>query len=154
MEDEPGLWILGQLFSQFLGEPKFWPEVCRETKDFVQNILEESADGEREKIYELGSNDLCVLSSFVHNKGSVKRFLASPYFISEEGTFTPWLVNLYRLAYKVASILDKDIVNSEDYKYLFSGDDIDIFRIIDAELNDKVYSTILRHNLKKQGDYY
>lgn len=136
---------LGELYSVYLGRPEYWSKVYEATKDFVKNALEEAFDeGASSVVAKLGSRDASALSAFVHNKGALQRFLSSSCFQAEEGKFTPWLVGLFRLAYRVASYFDADIVDSEDYRYVFSADDTSVWRMCNAELNDKVGGIILR----------
>ena len=135
---------LGELYSVHLGRPEYWSKVYEETKDFVKSALEEaSVEGASSVVAKLGRRDASALSAFVHNRGALQRFLFSPCFKAEEGKFTSWLVDLFRLAYRVASCFDADIVDSEDYGYVFSADNISVWRMCNAELNNKVGVIIL-----------
>lgn len=139
-----GLESLYELYSTYLGEPEHWSKAYEETKDFVKDALKEDPDeGAYSVVAKLGSGDARALGAFVHNKGALQRFLSSPCFQAGEGKFTPWLADLFRLAYRVASYFDADIVDSEDYRYVFSADSISVWRMCDADLNGKVGDIIL-----------
>ena len=148
MHKENGLWILGNLYSICHGKPKFWPEALEDTKDSVRNALRESADNGGKAGAGLESFELSNLSAFLHNRNCLEHFVKSEFFVKEK--HIPLLVNLLRLAYKVAASFDASVIEYKGYEYVFSGDDIDILELCGMGSNEKAGNIILRNKIDEE----
>ena len=115
MQEEGGLWILGNLYSICQGKPKFWPEVLESTKDCVKNALRESADngGKAGVGAGLDGFELSCISAFLSNRYCLEDFIKSDFFVKEK--HVQLLVNLLRLGYKVAASFDSSVIEYEGY---------------------------------------
>ena len=143
MSAEAGLKPLYDLYAIHQGEPEFWSEALEKTKDFVWEILKESVvvgmgwGGKLERL------DLIELSSFLCNEYCLEDFLKSVHFIKEK--HVPLLINLFRLGYKTAAGFDESITESKGYRYVFSGDDIDVLKLCCMGENEEAGNIILRN---------
>jgi hypothetical protein len=142
---KPGLKPLYDLYAIHQGGSEFWSEALEKTKDFVEEALKESADVGAKEGVKLESLDLSELSAFLRNQGCLEDFLKSDYFVEEE--HVPLLVNLLRLGYKTAADFHSGITESEGYRYVFSGDAIDILKLCDTGWNKKVGDIILENKI-------
>ena len=148
MQEEGGLWILGNLYSICQGKPKFWPEVLESTKDCVKDALRESADNGGKAGAGLDGFELSNLSAFLCNRYCLEDFVKSDFFVKEK--HVPLLVNLLRLGYKVAASFDSSVIEYEGYEYVFSSDDIDILELCSMGSNEKAGNIILRNKIDEE----
>ena len=143
MHEEAGLKPLYDLYAIHQGEPEFWSEALEKTKDFVAEILKESVavgvgwGGKLERL------DLIELSSFLRNEYCLEDFVKSGHFIKEK--HVPLLINLLRLGYETAAGFDAGIRESEGYRYVFFGGDIDVLKLCGMGANKEAGSIILRN---------
>lgn len=143
-----GLLPLYDLYAVHQGRSRFWAEALEKTKDFVEEVLKESAGVVAGVGSKLESLDLSELAAFLRNRNCLECFLESDYFLKER--YTPLLVNLLRLGYKAAASFDASIMETEGYVYVFSGDDIDILRLCSMGLNEEAGNIILRNKIDEE----
>lgn len=142
MRAEPGLKPLSDLYEIHQGiKLELWPKVLEETKDFVEKALQGGSDPACANRVALEDDDLGTIEAFLGNRSCLEYFLESEYFI--EGEHTPLLINLFRLGYKAAASFDTNIVASEGYAYVFSGDSIDILKLCAMGSNIEARNAIL-----------
>ena len=145
MHVKQGLFKFSDLYANHQGEPKFWSEALEKTKDFVKKALQQSTNPAYANGVKLERGDLGTLSSFLRNQNCLEDFLGSEYFLKNE--HTPLLINLIRLGYKAAAGFDVNIIETEGYEYVFSGDDIDIFKLCAMGSNEEAGNAILQSGI-------
>ena len=94
------------------------------------------------------SFELSYLAAFLLNRYCLEDFVKSEFFVKEK--HVPLLVNLLRLAYKVAASFDASVIEYEGYEYVFSGDDIDILELWTMGTNEKAGNIILRNTIEEE----
>ena len=71
--------------------------------------------------------------------------MGSEYFLKNEQTLL--LINLIRLDYKAAAGFDVNIIETKGYEYVFSGGDIDIFKLCSIGSNEEAGNAILQSGI-------